>query len=83
MNTSLTKFCRDHDLPKSTVYRRAQELQIDTSEGLTPDACVQLLHEFDVLLGSSEGKYCATVTAVTNLLHGLRHSSSTLSKSQR
>jgi hypothetical protein len=50
MKTSLTKFCRDHDLPKSTVYRRAQELQIDTSEGLTPDACVQLLHEFDVLL---------------------------------
>ncbi|XGV94414.1 MAG: hypothetical protein ACAF41_00885 (plasmid) [Leptolyngbya sp. BL-A-14] len=50
MKTSLTKFCRDHDLPKSTVYRRAQELQIDTSEGLTPDACVQLLHEFDVVL---------------------------------
>jgi len=50
MKTSLTKFCRDHDLPNSTVYRRAQELQIDTSEGLTPDACVQLLHEFDVLL---------------------------------
>jgi len=49
MKTSLTKFCRDHDLPKSTVYRRAQELQIDTSEGLTPDACVQLLHEFDVV----------------------------------
>jgi hypothetical protein len=54
MKTSLTKFCRDHDLPKSTVYRRAQELQIDTSEGLTPDACVQLLHEFAVVLEPPE-----------------------------
>jgi uncharacterized membrane protein len=56
MNTSLTKFCRDHDLPKSTVYRRVQELQIDTSEGLTPDACVQLLHEFDVVLEQPEAE---------------------------
>ena len=56
MKTSLTKFCRDYDLPKSTVYRRAQELQIDTSKGLTPDACVQLLHEFDVVLEPPEAE---------------------------
>ena len=49
MKISLTKLCKDYDLPKSTVYRRAQELKLDTSEGLTPAACEQLLHEFDVV----------------------------------
>ena len=49
MKISLTKLCKDYDLPKSTVYRRAQELKLDTSEGLTPAACAQLLHEFDVV----------------------------------
>jgi hypothetical protein len=49
MNTSLSKFCKDHDLPKSSVYRRAQELNIDTSDGLSPEACDRLLHEFDVM----------------------------------
>lgn len=49
MNTSLTKFCRDHDLPKSSVYRRAQELNIDTSDGLAPDDCDRLLHEFNII----------------------------------
>jgi len=50
MNTSLTKFCKDHNLPKSSVYRRCQELNIDTTDGLTPDACDRLRHEFDVEL---------------------------------
>ncbi|MBD2072693.1 hypothetical protein H6F86_02070 [Phormidium sp. FACHB-592] len=49
MNTSLSKFCKDHDLPKSSVYRRCQELNIDTSDGLSPEACDRLLHEFDVV----------------------------------
>ncbi len=48
MNTSLTKFCKDYNLPKSSVYRRCQELNIDSKDGLTPEACDQLLHEFDV-----------------------------------
>ena len=48
MNTSLTKFCKDHDLPKSTVHRRCQELSIDTSDGLAADNCDRLLHEFDI-----------------------------------
>ena len=49
MNTSLTKFCKDHDLPKSTVHRRCQELRIDTSDGLAADDCDRLLHEFDCI----------------------------------
>ncbi len=54
MNTSLTKFCRDHDLPKSSVYRRAQELDIDTSDGLAPADCDRLLHEFNVITAQLE-----------------------------
>ena len=49
MKTSLTKFCRDHDLPKSSVYRRCQELSLETGDGLTPEACERLLYEFDVV----------------------------------
>ena len=48
MNTSLTKFCKDYDLPKSTVHRRCQELRIDTSDGLVADDYDRLLHEFDI-----------------------------------
>lgn len=48
MNTSLTKFCKDHDLSKSSVHRRCQELGFDTSDGLTPEAYDRLLHEFSV-----------------------------------
>ena len=50
MNTSLTKFCKDYGLSKSTVYRRCQELGLDTSDGLSPEACDRLMHEFDVVL---------------------------------
>ena len=53
MNTSLSKFCKDHDLPKSSVYRRCQELGFDTSDGLTPDVCDRLQHEFDVATAPS------------------------------
>ena len=53
MNTSLSKFCKDHDLPKSSVYRRCQELGFDTSDGLTPAVCDRLLHEFDVVTAPS------------------------------
>lgn len=47
MNTSLTKFCKDYDLPKSSVYRRCQELNIDTTSGLADADCAVLLKEFD------------------------------------
>lgn len=48
MKTSLTKFCKDHNISKTTVYRRAQELNIDTTDGLDPDGLKTLLHEFDL-----------------------------------
>lgn len=48
MNTSLTRFCKDNNLAKTTVYRRCQEMSIDTSQGLTPEAVEQLKHEFDL-----------------------------------
>lgn len=50
MNTSLTKFCKDTGLAKTTVYRRCQELQLDVSGGLTPAMCDCLRHEFDIPL---------------------------------
>lgn len=46
MATSLHGFCKTHDLPKSSVYRRCQDLGIETSNGLTDEDCKTLLHEF-------------------------------------
>jgi hypothetical protein len=48
MNTSLSKFCKDTNLPKSSVYNRCKELNFDTSNGLTPAMVSQLEHEFGV-----------------------------------
>lgn len=48
MQTSLTKFCKDHDLSKSTVYRRCQELGLETTDGLAPADLQTLLHEFNL-----------------------------------
>lgn len=48
MNTSLSKFCKDRRLPKSSVYARCQELNFDVSNGLTPAMVEQLEHEFEV-----------------------------------
>lgn len=48
MNTSLSKFCKEHRLPKTTVYERCQELHFDVAHGLTPAMVVQLEHEFDL-----------------------------------
>lgn len=46
MNISLSKFAKDNGLHKSAVYRRCQELNIVTSEGLSPDVVERLEHEF-------------------------------------
>jgi hypothetical protein len=48
MQTSLTKFCKDNDLPKSTVYRRCQELGLDTANGLSPADLATVMNEFDL-----------------------------------
>lgn len=61
MNISLTKFCKDHDLPKSSVYRRCQELNISTADGLAAGDADRLLHEFD-RIPSVEETTVATAT---------------------
>lgn len=48
MNVSLTKFCKDNALPKSSVHRRCIELGFDTSNGLSPEYQNQILFEFNV-----------------------------------
>ena len=65
MNTSLTKFCKDHDLPKSTVHRRCQELGIDTSEGISPTDCDRLLHEFNLISTEPEPDTALSVEVQT------------------
>ncbi len=52
MNTSLTKFCKDNGLPKSSVYNRCQELGIPTIHGLNDEAIATLTREFDLTPGS-------------------------------
>lgn len=49
MITSLSKFCKDRGLPKSSVYDRCKELKLDVSAGLTAEMVTQLESEFDVV----------------------------------
>jgi len=48
MNTSLSKFCKDTGVPKTTAYKRCQELNFDVASGLTPAMVTTLAHEFGV-----------------------------------
>ena len=48
MNTSLSKFCKDTGVPKTTAYKRCQELNFDVASGLTPAMVTTLEHEFGV-----------------------------------
>ena len=57
-------FCKDHDLPKSTVHRRCQELRIDTSDGLVADDYDRLLHEFDIAPSEPEPEPETTALSV-------------------
>lgn len=45
---SLHAFCKQNKLAKSTVHRKAQELQIDTSKGLSLEDCDRLLEVFGI-----------------------------------
>jgi hypothetical protein len=54
MNISLSKFCKERGLPKTSVYERCRELSFDVSHGLTPAMVVQLEHEFDLKSQSTE-----------------------------
>lgn len=46
MNVSLSSFCKQHDIPKSSAYDRARSLGINTSNGLNYEAQTLLLQEF-------------------------------------
>lgn len=48
MYISLTKFCRDNGIPKTSAFTRCKELNIDTSNGLDESARQALLNEFNV-----------------------------------
>jgi hypothetical protein len=50
MTISLSQFCKDHSLPKSSVYNRCKDLGIDTSNGLDDAAQATLIREFKVKL---------------------------------
>jgi len=47
-HVSLHGFCRDNNLPKSTVYERCKTMGNITSDGLSTDDCDHLLKEFKV-----------------------------------
>ena len=48
LKTSLHGFCKTHNLAKSSVSRKAKELGIDTSSGLSADDCDRLKAAFKV-----------------------------------
>ncbi|PZV05760.1 MAG: hypothetical protein DCF22_24485 [Leptolyngbya sp.] len=66
MKTSLTKFCKDYSLAKTTVFNRCKELGIDTSEGVSPTDCDRLLHEFDIAPSEPETAPIQTTVEVGN-----------------
>jgi hypothetical protein len=45
---SLSSFCKEYDLAKSTVYKRAKALNMNVSEGLTLEQADLLLTEFGI-----------------------------------
>jgi len=52
LKTSLHGFCKMYQLPKTSVSRRAKEIGINTSNGLTQEDCDRLMEEFDVKVTS-------------------------------
>jgi hypothetical protein len=43
---TLHAFCKEYGLPKSSVHRKAQEMNIDTSTGISKADCDRLLEAF-------------------------------------
>lgn len=60
---SLTKFCKDNGLAKSTVFNRCKELGIVTSNGLDATAVDQLRAEFS-LVSQTEPSATSTLTVL-------------------
>ncbi|MFQ3619279.1 MAG: hypothetical protein SNJ50_21535 [Cyanobacteriota bacterium] len=54
MPQSLTLFCKEHDLPKATVYRDCKRLGIDTTHGLDDEAIARLKQEYGIVDAPSE-----------------------------
>ena len=48
MNISMTKWCKQNRLAKTTVYERCRELGLDVSDGLTQGHIERLENEFDL-----------------------------------
>ncbi|ESA38099.1 hypothetical protein N836_34035 [Leptolyngbya sp. Heron Island J] len=65
MTISLHKFCTQNNLSKSTVHRRCQELNIDTSNGLDQDAVTRLLNEFSVQPEQTQESEAAEISTLT------------------
>jgi len=62
MPMSLTLFCREHDLPKATVYRDCKRLDIDTADGLSDEAIARLKLEYGIVDQPAEQSSPAAVT---------------------
>lgn len=74
MNTSLSKFAKDNGLHKSAVYRRCQELNISTADGLSPDAVERLEHEFSVEIAQHKTTATQSVQAAQPVVDVGNHS---------
>lgn len=48
MSVSLSEFCKNNNLAKSSVYRKCQSLGINAANGLTDEDCDRLKREFGV-----------------------------------
>ena len=67
LKTSLHGFCKAYQLPKTSVSRRAKEIGIDTSSGLSLDDCDRLKAEFDI----SESVHAEDETIIAELVDDL------------
>lgn len=65
MKTSLSKFCRDYELPKASVHRRCSELGIETANGLDQGAIDTLIHEFNANLSGATAEQPAEYVQAT------------------
>jgi len=65
MNTSLSQFCRDTDLAKSSVHSRCKTLGFDTTNGLTAAMVSRLEAEFNVRIAPTVAPIVAPSVAPT------------------
>ncbi|GAB4145315.1 MAG: hypothetical protein Fur0046_22950 [Cyanobacteria bacterium J069] len=74
MPQSLTLFCKEHNLPKATVYRDCKQLGIETAHGLSDEAIARLKLEYGIQDQPAEQPSTAAVTVeVGNHAHRLVH----------